>query len=234
MIFSNTSEKKISIIIPVINEAAAIIAFLKPLQQYRSKGHEIILVDGGSQDQTLRLAHDYVDQTFTSAPGRAAQMNFGAQYAKNTILLFLHSDTYLPESADTIVLQALTANRVWGRFNVKLSSNRFIFQIIAIFINSRSKITKIATGDQAIFLYKNIFKNIKGYPNILLMEDIALSKKLRKKYSCACLTDKVITSSRRWEKNGVFHTIILMWYIRALYYFGVNPKQLSKLYNGKK
>ncbi len=229
-----SSETKISIIIPVINEAPSIVTFLKSLQQYRNKGHEVILIDGGSHDKTLQLSHNYVDQTITSMPGRAAQMNLGAQHAKNTILLFLHSDTYLPKSADTIIIHALTTDYMWGRFNVKLSSTRFIFRIIATLINLRSNITKVATGDQAIFLYKNIFNRINGYPDIVLMEDIALSKKLRKKYSCACLTDKVITSSRRWEKNGIYRTIILMWYIRALYYFGVCPKQLSKLYYGKK
>ncbi|VAW93181.1 Glycosyl transferase, family 2 [hydrothermal vent metagenome] len=230
----STNEPKISIIIPVINEATSIINFLKPLQYYRNKGHELILVDGGSHDDTLKLSQNYVDQTFSSKLGRAAQMNFGAKHANNTILLFLHSDTYLPNSADTIIINALTKNKIWGRFNVELSNNRFIFRTIAWLMNLRSKITKLATGDQAIFINKKIFNNIKGYPDIPLMEDIALCKNLRKKYSCVCLSNKIITSSRRWEKNGIYHTIILMWRIRALYYFGVSPKRLAELYYGKK
>jgi len=226
-------KQKISIIIPVLNEESSIVFFLETLQYYRKNGHEIILVDGGSDDNTVNLAQIYVDQTLVSHAGRAKQMNLGARHAKNTILLFLHSDTFLPPSADIIIVNSLSGHECWGRFNIKLSGHSFIFRIIEYMINLRSKYTKVATGDQAIFINKNIFNKIKGYPNIKLMEDIALSKKLRKRYLCACLTEKVITSSRRWEKQGIYRTIILMWSLRFLYYIGVKPSFLYKLYYRK-
>ncbi|MFV1984866.1 MAG: TIGR04283 family arsenosugar biosynthesis glycosyltransferase, partial [Thiohalomonadales bacterium] len=226
-------KQKISIIIPVLNEESSIVPFLGTLQNYRKNGHEIIIVDGGSYDNTVNLAQIFVDQLLNSDPGRAKQMNLGARHAKNAILLFLHSDTILPACADTIIINSLSSHKYWGRFNIQLSGHSFIFRIIEYMINLRSKYTKVATGDQAIFINKNIFNKINGYPNIKLMEDIALSKKLRKRYSCVCLTEKVITSSRRWEKQGVYRTIILMWSLRFLYYIGVKPGFLFKLYYRK-
>lgn len=220
----------ISIIIPVINEASSIVAFLKSLQHYRENGHEIILVDGGSSDNTVNLIDQYVDHSLVCTLGRATQMNLGARHAKNNCLLFLHSDTYLPDSADTLILNSLSNQNHWGRFNIKLTGQHFIFRIIESMINLRSKYTGVATGDQAIFINKNIFDKIKGYPDIKLMEDIALSKRLRKQYSCAYLTEKVTTSSRRWEKNGIFRTILLMWILRFLFFIGTKPDYLFKIY----
>ncbi len=224
----------LSIIVPVLNEQSSIVVFLETLQCYRKNGHEVILVDGGSGDDTITLAKNLVDQSLSSSPGRARQMNLGAKYANNTVLLFLHSDTYLPISTDTIILEALSSKNSWGRFNVKLSGHQFIFRIIELMINLRSKLTNVATGDQAIFIKKELFDNINGYPNIALMEDIALSKILRQQHSCCCLVNTVTTSSRRWEKNGILRTIVFMWLMRFLYYIGTKPNILYKLYYEKK
>jgi len=226
--------KCISIIIPVLNEESLIIPFLQSLQIYRTNGHEIILVDGGSNDDTVNISLNYIDLSLTSIRGRAAQMNLGAQHAKNDVLLFLHADTFLPNFADEIILNSLSNKNRWGRFNIKLSGHKFIFRIIEFMINLRSKYTKIATGDQAIFINKQVFNTIKGYPDILLMEDISLSRKLRKQYSCACLSEEVTVSSRRWENKGIYKTIYLMWSLRLLYLIGIKPIILNKLYYGKK
>jgi len=228
------SEKNISIIIPVLNEATSIVHFLKSLQQFRKRGHEIILVDGGSTDNTLELSKHYIDQSLSSVTGRAAQMNLGAQQAKNTILLFLHSDTFLPEFADSIIIKSITKKTPWGRFNVKLSGHQFIFRIIETMINFRSKYTNIATGDQAIFISKEIFNKINYFPDIALMEDIAISKKLKKHYACTCLTETVTTSSRRWEQHGITRTLFLMWMLRFLYFIKIKPKILCQYYYNKK
>jgi rSAM/selenodomain-associated transferase 2/rSAM/selenodomain-associated transferase 1 len=227
-------ERKISIIIPVLNEENSIVDFLKHLQCYRKNDHEIILVDGGSSDNTVNLSYKLVDQSLNSIAGRATQMNVGAAHATNTILLFLHSDTRLPHSADLAILNSLSNHVHWGRFNIQLSGLNFVFRIIETMMNFRSKLTSIATGDQAIFINKKTFNSIKAYPNINIMEDIAISKKLRKQYSCAYLTEKVITSSRRWEKYGIIRTVSLMWLLRLLYFSGVHPNYLVKLYYRKK
>ncbi len=224
----------ISIIIPVLNEETSILIFLKKLQQFRDNGHEIILVDGGSTDNTVKLSENYVNQIIISKPCRSTQMNSGAKHAKNNILLFLHSDTFLPDLADTIISSSLSGSKVWGRFNIKLSGKSFIYRIIETMINFRSQYTSIATGDQAIFVTKKTFESINGYPDILLMEDIAISKILRQQNQCACLSDKVVTSSRRWEKHGIFRTILLMWLLRLLYFVGVHPDKLHKLYYAKR
>jgi len=220
----------ISIIVPVLNEESHIRDFLNTLQCYRKSGHEIIIVDGGSIDNTYNFCKQHVDQLLISNAGRAIQMNLGAKHAKNNILLFLHSDTILPDNADALIIKSLTNIYHWGRFDIKLSGKQFIFQIIEKMINIRSRYTKIATGDQAIFIYKAIFNDINGYPEIELMEDIAISKLLRKRYPCKCVTEKVITSSRRWENNGIIKTIFLMWTLRLLFFIGAKPSQLFRFY----
>lgn len=223
---------KISIIIPVLNEASSIVHFLTTLQYYRDKGHELILVDGGSYDKTIELANKFVDKNLISLPGRALQMNQGALSSGNKILLFLHADTYLPKYADEIIIKSINASQQWGRFNIRLSGNRIIFRIIERFINIRSKLSSIATGDQAIFVYRDTFFSINKYPEILLMEDIALCKRLKKISSCISLNQVVTTSSRRWENNGIFRSIVTMWVLRFLYFIGVNPTYLAKHYYG--
>ena len=222
---------KISIIIPTLNEAVALSQNLPSLQSYRQRGHEVILVDGGSHDKTLAVARPLVDRFIQTLKGRAHQMNEGADVAKNDILLFLHADTGLPNLADNLILQALSSGRyVWGRFNVRFSSEKFIFKLIGNAMNLRSALSGIATGDQAIFVEKKIFEDVGLFDWIPLMEDVSLSKKLLKLSKPYCLKETVKTSSRRWERNGVWKTIFLMWRLRLAYYLGAKPEKLANQY----
>lgn len=230
--------QKISIIIPVLNEAQNIQAFLQKLQPLREQGHEIVLVDGRSQDNTCVLARPYVDRMISSDKGRAKQQMMGAKMATGQVFLFLHADTALPQRADQIILTALysaqfsTSSRdsLWGRFNVRLSGSHWFFRIIEQMMNWRSCLTGIATGDQAIFVTKKLYNDVGGIPAIDLMEDIAFSKRLRKLSKPVCLKSSVITSSRRWEKNGILKTVLFMWSMRLQYFFGVKPELLVKKY----
>lgn len=221
----------ISIVIPVWNEREALGRHLPWLQPLRGEEHEIILVDGGSTDGGPDEVADLVDQSLTAPPGRASQMNAGAAVARGDILLFLHIDTVLPEDAAERVLQALqTPGAVWGRFDVRLSGRRPVFRRIERAINRRSRWSGIATGDQAIFVRRGTFEELGGYPDIPLMEDVALSRALRRLARPCCLPGPVITSSRRWERNGVVRTVLLMWWLRLLYRLGVSPQRLHRLY----
>ena len=223
---------RISIIIPALNEAECIEQTLKPLQLLRSEGHEVILSDGGSQDGTTNLASPMVDHIVSSPQGRATQMNHGARAASGEILWFLHADTLIPADTHTQLMAGLLATtKVWGRFNVRLTGTQIIFRLIEGMMNLRSCISGIATGDQGIFLWQHVFMEVGGFDEIPLMEDIALSRKLKKLSRPLCLKQKLITSSRRWEEQGVINTIILMWKLRLSYYFGVPPQKLADRYN---
>ena len=221
---------KISVILPVLNEADSIEQTLLPLQSWRQRGHQLILVDAQSRDNTLQLARPLVDVVTQSTKGRANQMNAGVKHARHDILLFLHADTLLAEDADQIVINTLKTFQ-WGRFNVCFSSKQLIFSVIASMMNIRSCLTGIATGDQAIFIKKELFNKVGGYPEQPLMEDIELSKRLKRLSPIACLQQTVETSSRRWQNNGVFKTIILMWWLRAAYFFGVSADRLKHWYH---
>jgi len=219
----------ISIIVPVLNEEKKLPDLLSHLQIFREQGHELIIVDGGSSDNSLMLAQLSADNVVVSRKGRAIQMNNGASIASGDVLLFLHSDTFLPEVAlDTIT--GLAGDSFWGRFDLRLSSDKFIFRIIEFFINIRSRLTSINTGDQAIFIETQLFNTVGGFPEIALMEDIAISKKLKKIVPPVCLKQKVISSSRRWENRGVVATVLLMWKLRLYYFLGVSPDRLNQLY----
>lgn len=221
---------KISIIIPVLNEEVALASTLQQLQYLRQHGHEIIVVDGGSKDNTFMLAQNTADVAIVSKPGRAIQMNNGADIASGDVLLFLHADTVLPDLVETILQQIGQTEWFWGRFDVRLSSNRFVYRIIEAMMNLRSRLSSIATGDQAIFISQSLFRQVSGFPEIALMEDIALSLRLKSITRPICLKQKVITSSRRWEKKGVVSTVLLMWKLRLYYFFGVSPNKLKQLY----
>ena len=216
---------------PVLNESTGIVDFLEPLQKYRFSKIEIILVDGGSDDTTIKLATPLCDIVQTSEPGRANQMNAGAKIATGDILLFLHADTLLPNYFPEIIEESLTCHdKVWGRFDVSMSGDNPSLRMIAFFMNLRSRLTGIATGDQAIFVEKTVFHQLKGFQNIPLMEDVAFSKSAKKMSRPVCLSEKLITSSRRWEKFGIWRTIFLMWQLRLAYFVGVNPCRLAKKY----
>jgi rSAM/selenodomain-associated transferase 2 len=219
----------VSIIIPVLNEEQSICATLERLQVFRQQGCEVIVVDAGSVDNTDVIAAALSDQLITSGKGRALQMNLGASHAQHDILWFLHADTLVPENAIDIIESSLT-DREWGRFNVKLSGAHGMFRIIELMMNIRSCITAIATGDQGIFVKHTLFSRLGGYPEIPLMEDIALSKKLKQVSRPVCIKDNLVTSSRRWEEKGIMKTVLLMWKLRFLYFIGVSADDLARQY----
>ena len=222
---------RLSVIVPVLNEAAVITLSLESLQPLRKQGVELILVDGGSTDATVSLAAPLVDTSIVSIRGRAMQMNAGAAIARADVLLFLHADTTLPTDALPAILDGLaTSAKTWGRFDVRIEGQPFMLRVIAAMMNWRSRLTGIATGDQAIFVRKADFLAVQGFPYQALMEDIAISRSLGQHSAPLCLHQKVTTSGRRWCHGGVWRTIFLMWRLRLLYWLGVSPEQLLKKY----
>jgi rSAM/selenodomain-associated transferase 2 len=222
----------LSIIVPVLNEAAGIAAALQPLQELRAKGVELIVVDGGSADGSLELAAPLADRVLIAARGRACQMNAGAALATGRILAFLHADTRLPAAADHLIMNALCAESGphWGRFDVCIEGRSAWLPLVAALMNLRSRLTGIATGDQAIFVRRESFDAAGGFPDIPLMEDIAISRRLRKRGAPACLPQKVVTSGRRWDRHGVWRTIRLMWWLRLRFFLGADPHRLANEY----
>jgi rSAM/selenodomain-associated transferase 2 len=222
---------KLSIIIPVLNEGDGIAAALDALAHLRAVGTEVIVVDGGSRDATVERAQRRADRVVLAARGRALQMNAGAERASGDVLLFLHADTRLPAEADRVVLDGLDqSRRVWGRFDVKIDGRSRLLPVVAWLMGLRSRLTGIATGDQAIFLRRDAFQAVAGFPAVALMEDIAICKRLKRLGRPLCLRACVTTSGRRWEKNGVLSTILLMWRLRFAYFLGADPKQLARRY----
>jgi len=223
--------RTLSIIMPVLDEAEVIAAALAALAPLRARGTEVIVVDGGSRDRTVELARPLADQVVAAPRGRAAQMNAGAARARGDVLLFLHADTRLPPDADRRVLEGLAgSSRAWGRFDAAIAGRSALLTVVAFTMNRRSRLTGIATGDQAMFVRRDAFADIGGFPDIALMEDIALSQRLKRVSPPLCLNDKVTTSGRRWEKHGVMRTILLMWRLRAAYFFGAEPALLARRY----
>lgn len=223
--------KKVSIIIPVFKEAQALAEHLPLLQALRATGHELIVVDGSGDAASAANFATLADRWLTSVPGRARQMNAGAAAATGEILLFLHIDTRLPADALALLHKGFAkASTVWGRFDVCLSGQRWAFRVIETMINLRSRLSGVATGDQAIFVSQAAFQSIGGFPELPLMEDVAISKTLRRLAPPLCLRAKVITSSRRWETHGVARTVVLMWWVRLLYCLGVAPQTLHGMY----
>ena len=225
---------KLSIIIPTLNEARQLRDTLKPLRALQTRGHEVIVVDGGSSDHTSVIAREFADQVVDGARGRAHQMNAGAAVASGDVLLFLHADTQLPDQADRLIAGALLDDKFsWGRFDVSLSGEHFLLRVIESLMNFRSRISSIATGDQAIFVRRALFIQLGGYPEIPLMEDIALCKLLKRAARPANLSARVVTSSRRWEQRGIIRTVVLMWRMRLAYALGASPQRLAKRYQLK-
>ncbi len=225
---------RLSIIIPTLNETTTIVETLQPLQALRTWGHEIIVVDGGSSDDTLQVARPFADKLLQAARGRARQMNAGAAVAQGNVLVFLHADTILPESSDRAITTALrNRKRVWGRFDVRLSGGHPLFRVIACAMNLRSCLTGIATGDQAIFVRRRVFAQIGGFADIPLMEDIILSRALRRVSRPARIKKRVLTSSRRWEQQGIIRTIVKMWLLRLWFFLGADPTRLAQRYEAQ-
>jgi rSAM/selenodomain-associated transferase 2 len=223
---------RLSIVVPALDEAPGIVAMLEPLQPLRAGGHEVIVVDGGSADDTLELARPFADRAIVAATGRALQMNAGAQVATGDVLLFLHADSLLPAGAEVAIATALDSTFRWGRFDISLSGRARALKIVAVMMNLRSRWTGIATGDQGIFVEKALFARIDGYPDIPLMEDIALSTILKREAGRpACLRMRIVTSGRRWERRGPWRTIATMWRLRLAYALGADPAALARRYD---
>ncbi|TAN52273.1 MAG: glycosyltransferase [Methylococcaceae bacterium] len=222
---------RLSIILPTLNEAAAIGDTLQSLQAMRGRGVQVIVADGGSSDGTLLLAIPWADRVLSVSSGRARQMNAAAAMALGEVLLFLHADTRLPEQADGLVLDGLGAgDRLWGRFDVRIAGRSWLLRVVAFCMNRRSRWTGIATGDQALFVRRETFQALGGFPDQPLMEDIELSQRLCRLGPPLCLRARVVTSGRRWETRGVWRTIWLMWRLRWLYWRGVSVDRLAEEY----
>lgn len=222
---------RLSIIIPALDEAAVIGATLDTLTPLRERGHELILVDGGSRDMTCERAASQVDVLMQSPPGRAVQMNAGARRARHGVLWFLHADTRIPPDADRLILQSLALGYSWGRFDVQLSGRHPLLRVVERMMNLRSRWSGIATGDQGLFMTRDAFETVGGFPEIPLMEDIAISRLLKHGIGRPlCLRERLITSSRRWEQRGILRTIALMWRLRLAYFLGADPTDLARRY----
>jgi len=218
------------IVVPVLDEAPNLAGCLGALQPLRERGARVVVVDGGSSDDSLAIARGLADLVFVAPPGRARQMNAGAAACRAELLLFLHADTRLPHDADALLRRALQGPRDWGRFDVAIDSPRTVMRVVEALMNLRSRWTGIATGDQAIFVRKTLFDRIGGFPDQPLMEDVALSTRLKRHGPPACMRERVKTSARRWERHGPWRTILLMWRLRAAYFLGADPAKLALRY----
>lgn len=222
---------KLSIIIPMLNEASQLPELFAHLLPYLRGGCEIIFADGGSTDSSANLARLAGFSVINSARGRAQQMNAGAAKANGDVLLFLHADTRLPDSASRHIEHALAYNHhCWGRFDVRISGRPFMLRVVSLLMNWRSRLTGIATGDQAIFVRRAVFEQLHGFPEQPLMEDVEFCKRLQKYSRPACIGHCVTTSGRRWETRGVWRTILLMWRLRWAYWRGADAGELARLY----
>jgi rSAM/selenodomain-associated transferase 2 len=221
----------LSIIVPVLDEAGIIADTLRALAPLRQRGAEVIVADGGSRDGTVDLARPAADQVIVAPRGRAAQMNAGAALARGDVLVFLHADSRLPDGADDLVRAGLErCGRAWGRFDIAIAGQRRLLAAVAGAINLRSRLGGIATGDQAIFVRRDVFAAVGGFPDIALMEDVALTRTLKRVSRPLCIAAKVTTSGRRWEQHGVLRTILLMWRLRLAYFLGAEPAALARRY----
>jgi rSAM/selenodomain-associated transferase 2 len=218
--------QRLSVVIPALNEARGIRAALEALAPLRARGHEVIVADGGSTDGTVQLAAGSCTQVLNAPRGRALQMNAAARAATGEMLIFLHADTRLPPQADELV-QASLKERLWGRFDVEIEGRHPLLKVVACSMNLRSRLTGIATGDQAIFVRREAFP---GFPEIALMEDVAFCRRMKRLGPPACRREKALTSGRRWEARGVLRTILLMWRLRLMYFLGADPEELSRIY----
>jgi len=225
---------RLSVIVPTLNEAAGIGDALDALAPLRAAGHEVVVADGGSTDGTLARCQSRADVVLAAPRGRARQMNAGVQQARGDVLLFLHADTRLPPGATALISAAVQRGAHWGRFDVRIAAarwpHRLALGVVAAAMNLRSRLTGIATGDQAMFVLRTHFEALGGFADLPLMEDIELSRRLRARSPPACLRERVLTSGRRWETRGVLPTVWLMWRLRWRYWRGAPAEELARLY----
>ena len=220
----------ISIIVPAYNEAAVIADLLRALASYRSRGHEVIVVDGGSEDDTAATAAPWADRVLTAPRGRARQMNAGALAAQGEVLWFVHADSGVPQDADALIGSAREQGAAWGWFDVRLSGAHPALRMVEWMMNRRARLSRVATGDQGLFVSRALFQAVGGFADIELMEDVELSKRLRRHARPVCIRAPLVTSSRRWERDGILRTILLMWRLRLAYALGARPNALAKRY----
>jgi len=221
----------ITVVIPTLNEREAVVSTLSTLQGIREFDHEVLLVDGGSTDGTRDLAWPWVDRVLPSAKGRALQLNAGAREARGDTLLFLHADTQVPpETMESFLHEFPRSPEVWGWFDVGLSGRHWMLRAVERLMNVRSRLTGITTGDHAIFVRRETFEKVGGYPEIPLMEDVAISRLLKREGRPFRPRGRIVTSSRRWERNGILRTILLMWRLRSAYALGAAPERLAESY----
>jgi rSAM/selenodomain-associated transferase 2 len=229
--------RSLSIIIPVLNEALTIGPALKALGPLRDNGAEVIVVDGTSTDDTIARAEPLADRVLVSAKGRGRQLQAGATAAQGRVFLFLHADKVLPPDADQLIFQAIDKFDQsdqpvgWGRFDVRITGQHWMLPVISHMMNLRSRLTGIATGDQAMFVSRALYERVGGFSDQPLMEDIELSRRLYAQKKPVCLRQRVLTSGRRWERNGVWQTIALMWCLRWRYWRGESAVSLSRDYS---
>jgi rSAM/selenodomain-associated transferase 2 len=221
----------LSIVMPVLDEADAVAAALGALEPLRARGVEVVVADGGSRDGTAERAAGLCDRIVSAPRGRGSQMNAGAAAASGATLIFLHADTRLPPDADRLIADGLVrTGRCWGRFNLRITGSHRLFPVIAAMTNLRSRATGIATGDQAMFMTREAYEAAGGFSDIAVMEDIAISKRLKRLGAPLCLAGPAVTSGRRWERHGVVHTVLLMWRLRFAYFLGADPARLARAY----
>lgn len=221
---------RLSVVMPVLDEATGIVEHLAALSVLRSRGAEIVVVDGGSTDATCARAAPYADHVIAAPRGRASQMNAGARRATGDIYLFLHADTRLPADADRFVFDAIRNGACWGRFDVRISGRSPLLPLVGAMMNLRSRLTGIATGDQAIFVTSDAFAIVGGFPEQPLMEDVEITRRLKAFARPARLSAKVVTSGRRWDEHGAVRTILMMWRLRLAYCRGTDPAVLAREY----
>lgn len=220
----------LSIVMPVLDEEAGIRHALEPLQSWRAAGSEVVVVDGGSTDRTRECSVPLCDRLIVAPRGRALQMNAGADTARGRLLVFLHADTVLPEASRERLVELSRQAGIWGRFDVRLEGRHPLLRVVAAAMNLRSRMTGIATGDQAMFVSRELFERVGGFPPLPLMEDIALSTRLRREVPPVCLRERAVSSGRRWEQGGAVRTILLMWSLRLGYFLGADPARLARWY----
>ncbi len=224
---------RIVAIVPTLDEAGAIAACLEPLMR---EGARVVVADGGSVDATARIASEAGALVVDAPRGRATQMNAGAAHAGDAeVLLFVHADTRLPSGWRVAIERSVSGGARWGRFDVRLDSPRAALRVVETMMNLRSRLTGICTGDQALFVRSDAWRRTGGYAPIRLMEDIELTRRYKRgEGRPAVLPRRVLVSARRWERAGVMRTIVLMWFLRALYFFGASPEVIHRLYYGRR
>lgn len=221
---------RLDVVVPVLNEASTLALVLQALQPLRARGHGLIVVDGGSVDASATVVAPWCDQFARAPRGRACQMNAGAALSQADVLLFLHADTLLPPTALEDIQRAIDQGALWGRFDVRIVGQSVWLPMVAALMNARSRLSGIATGDQAMFVRRATFESLGGFAALPLMEDVELSTRLRALARPACLRSRVQTSGRRWDQNGAWRTIFLMWRLRWRYWRGESAHHLARAY----